>query len=173
MGVPAIMNNWFKLIDHLGRAICWVCGVLFARMFFPSIDVLSFLLLGLLCGDCVSFAFTLVFTYVRFHVMAKSDGEKYDQDQLATGGVKTITNQGWLDVSMSLMPEFAAGVFGAGMGLLAHCWFGWGIFATLVVCLGGGAVTTVLLSFALRVFARNKRQAFDLGGHDSCNNRPN
>jgi len=122
-------------------------------MAFPDMDFVSFLLLGALCGDGVTLVFTLVFTYVWFHVIAKSEAEEYDQAEQNRDDIKTIRNQAWLGVNMNLIPEFASGVFGAGMGLMVHSWFGWGVFGTLVVCIGVGAVIEVVFSFALPIFA--------------------
>jgi len=141
------MDNWVVPLHRIGRAICWVCGVVVAYRVFPHTDFMSLLLLGLLCGDCVTFVFTLVFTYVWFHMAVRSEAVEYRLGEGDTKGIGSVANQAWLGTGLALLPEFAAGVLGAGVGFLTHSSFGWGTVGTLVVCIGVGAATEVLFTF--------------------------
>jgi hypothetical protein len=152
-GSTSDMDNWLISLHRIGRAICWVCGVLVAYKAFPHMDFVSFLLLGVLCGDCATLVFTLAFTYVWFHVAARSEAVEYELDEGGSKGIRTVANQAWLGAGLALLPEFAAGVLGAGLGFLIHSSFGWGIVGTLVVCIGVGAATEVLLTFVLPILA--------------------
>ncbi len=126
-------DNWFPLIYRIGRIVFWILGILFAWFAFPSIDFLSFLLVGILCGDFVTLIFTLVFSYAWFQMSAKADVTEHELDELGTGGIRQVARQVCFGMYLNLLPEFLGGAFGAGAGLLVHSWLGWEIGGTFLV----------------------------------------